>query len=154
MGSCGKLLTDLFNKIKERLNKDKVAFHYSFDSRLQLLSLRTDLLSVEQILLNLADNAVKYADNEKPSITINVVQTHRMITIRFTDNGPGIPANVQKDLFRAFSRSAKAEQGRKPGVGLGLALSRDLARSIGGDLLLEHSSAKGSTFILQLPLGE
>ena len=154
VGSCGKLLTDLFNKIKERLNKDKVAFHYSFDSRLQLLSLRTDLLSVEQILLNLADNAVKYADNEKPSITINVVQTHRMITIRFTDNGPGIPANVQKDLFRAFSRSAKAEQGRKPGVGLGLALSRDLARSIGGDLLLEHSSAKGSTFILQLPLGE
>lgn len=154
VGSCGKLLKELFEKIKDRLNKENIAFHYTFDSRLQLLSLRTDLLSVEQILLNLADNAVKYAEAEKPAITINVVQTHRMITIRFSDNGPGIPPAVQKDLFRAFSRSAKAEQGRKPGVGLGLALSRDLARSIGGELTLEHSSNKGSTFILQLPLGE
>ena len=55
---------------------------------------------------------------------------------------------------RPFSRSAKSESGRKPGVGLGLALSRDLARSIGGDLSLEKSDSKGSTFLLTLPLGE
>lgn len=153
-GACGKLLPELFNKIKERLNKDGVEMQYTLDSRLQLLSLRTDLLSVEQILLNLADNAVKYAENKKPSVHLNVLRAHRMLAIRFTDNGPGIPQELQKDLFRPFSRSAKAESGRKPGVGLGLALSRDLARSIGGELALERSDAKGSTFVLTLPLGE
>lgn len=153
-GACGKLLPELFGKIKERLGKDGVELQYTLDSRLQLLSLRTDLLSVEQILINLADNAVKYAESKKPSVHIHVLRQHRMLAIRFTDNGPGIAPQVQKDLFRPFSRSAKAESGRKPGVGLGLALSRDLARSIGGDLTLERSDEKGSTFILTLPLGE
>lgn len=153
-GPCGKLLPALFDKIKERLNKDGVELRYTLDSRLQLLSLRTDLLSVEQILMNLADNAAKYAETNKPCLTLNVLQGHRTLCIRVTDNGPGIPPQVQKNLFRPFSRSAKAESGRKPGVGLGLALSRDLARSINGELALEHSDAKGSTFILSLPLGE
>ncbi len=154
IGACGKLLPALFAKIKERLNKDGVEMQYTLDSRLQLLSLHTDLLSIEQILLNLADNAVKYAENKKPSVHISVIRTHRMLAIRFSDNGPGIAPELQKDLFRPFSRSAKAESGRKPGVGLGLALSRDMARSIGGDLVLETSSDKGCTFVLTLPLGE
>lgn len=154
VGACGKLLPPLFEKIRERLAKDGVELVHTPDSRLQLLSLRTDLLSVEQILINLADNAVKYAENRKPVVHISVLRSHRMLSIRFSDNGPGIAPSLQKDLFRPFSRSAKAESGRKPGIGLGLALSRDLARSIGGDLYLEKSDAKGSTFVLSLPLGE
>ncbi|MBR3926097.1 MAG: HAMP domain-containing histidine kinase [Akkermansia sp.] len=153
-GSCSKLLPELFAKIKERLKKGGVDFHYTLDPRTTLLTLRTDLLSVEQILTNLADNALKYAEAEHPAISINVLQNHRSLAIRFADNGPGIPQELQKDLFRPFSRSAKSESGRKPGVGLGLALSRDLARSIGGELSLEKSDSKGSTFLLTLPLGE
>ena len=153
-GACSKLLPELFAKIKERLSKGGVSLHYTLDPRTTLITLRTDLLSVEQILTNLADNAVKYAEAEHPEVSINVLQTHRTLAIRFADNGPGIPRELQKDLFRPFSRSAKSESGRKPGVGLGLALSRDLARSIGGELSLEKSDAKGSTFLLTLPLGE
>ena len=52
----------------------------------------------------------------------------------------------------AFSRSARDVEGRKPGVGLGLALSRDVARSIGGELILEKSDDKGTVFTLTLPL--
>ena len=112
------------------------------------------MLSVEQILTNLADNSIKYAEAEHPEVNINVLQTHRVLSIRFSDNGPGIPVELQKSLFRPFSRSARSENGRKPGVGLGLALSRDLARSIGGELTLEKTDNKGSTFLLTLPLGE
>ena len=153
-GPCGKILPVLFDKIKERLSKDGVELRYTLDSRLQLLSIRTDLLSVEQILMNLADNAAKYAETNTPCVTISVLQAHRTLCIRVSDNGPGIPEAVRNNLFRPFSRSAKAESGRKPGVGLGLALSRDLARSINGELTLERSDDKGSTFILSLPLGE
>lgn len=153
-GACSKLLPELFNKVKERLKKGGVDCHHTLDPRTTLLTLRTDLLSVEQILTNLADNAVKYAESAHPMVNINVLQTHRTLAIRFSDNGPGIAPELQKDLFRPFSRSAKSESGRKPGIGLGLALSRDLARSIGGELSLEKSDSSGSTFLLTLPLGE
>ncbi len=154
VGTCGKLLPELMDKVKEHLQKAHVEMHYTADPRLQLQTLRTDLLSVEQILTNLADNAIKYAENSKPKVSVNIMRAHRMLLIRFTDNGPGIPEAVRKDLFRPFSRSARAESGRKPGVGLGLALSRDLAQSIGGDLVLERSDNTGCTFTLSLPIGE
>ncbi len=154
VGTCSKLLPELFAKVKERLAKAGVECHYTLDPRTTLITMRTDLLSVEQVLINLADNAIKYAEAKHPSVSINVLQSHRTLAIRFADNGPGIPAELQKGLFRAFSRSAKSESGRKPGVGLGLALSRDLARSIGGDLVLDKSDAAGTTFLLTLPLGE
>ena len=154
VGACSKLLPALFRTVEERLKKGGVSCHYTLDPRTTLITLRTDLLSVEQILSNLADNVIKYAEAEHPAVNINVLQTHRTLSIRFADNGQGIPPAQQKDIFRPFSRSAKSESGRKPGVGLGLALSRDLARSIGGDLTLEKSDSKGSTFLLTLPLGE
>lgn len=127
---------------------------YNIDPRAGLLQLRTDLLSLEQILTNLADNAAKYVEGSAPAVTIHVIQTHRTLSLRFSDNGPGISKEARRRLFQPFSRSAKAEHGDKPGIGLGLALSRDLAHSIGGDLVLEHSDKKGSTFLLTLPLGE
>ncbi|MBQ9835800.1 MAG: HAMP domain-containing histidine kinase [Akkermansia sp.] len=151
---CGKLLPALFEKVGEHLRKAGFQFTQTIDSRTGLLSLRTDLLSVEQILTNLADNAIKYAAGAHAAVNIRVIQTHRALSIRFSDNGPGISDNARKQLFQPFSRSAKDAAGSKPGIGLGLALSRDLARSIGGDLKLEHSDENGTTFLLTLPLGE
>lgn len=153
-GPCNKLLESLFRKVGDRLRKAGLEFHYTIDARTGLLSLRTDLLSVEQILTNLADNAIKYAEGAAPAVSINVIQTHRTLSLRFTDNGPGIAPEARHKLFHPFSRTAQAASGRKPGVGLGLALSRDLARSIGGELMLERSDEKGTTFLLTLPLGE
>ncbi len=153
-GACGKLLPGLFNKIGTQLQKAGFSFTQAVDSRTGLLSLRTDLLSVEQILTNLADNAIKYAASAHPAVTIQAIQTHRALAIRFTDNGPGFSDTARKHLFQPFSRSAKEATGSKPGIGLGLALSRDMARSIGGDLKLERSDSSGTTFLLTLPLGE
>ncbi len=152
--SCAKLLPPLFAKVEEKLKQAGFHVTISIDPRCKLQSLRTDLLSVEQIFTNLADNAIKYAGGDKAAVSISVHVTHRTLTIRFADHGKGMEEEARKTLFRPFSRSAKATSGRKPGVGLGLALSRDLARSIGGELALEDSSEKGTTFVLTLPLGE
>lgn len=153
-GACAELLTPLFEKICAHLRKAGFSVSFSIDKRAGLLLLRTDMISVEQILLNLADNAIKYVDREHRSITIHAIQTHRTLSIRFSDNGAGMSAQAQKRLFRPFSRSAEGSHAQKPGVGLGLALSRDLARSIGGSLSLERSDERGTTFLLTLPLGE
>lgn len=154
-GLCRELLDKAFSKIIGQLSDAGFKTHITHDKRCDMVTLHTDLLSLEQILTNLADNAVKYAATAAtPTINISMVRTHNMLGIRFTDNGPGIPEELQKSLFRPFSRSARAEQGRKPGVGLGLALARDMARSIGGELVLEKSSDAGSTFLLTLPIGD
>ncbi len=153
-GPCAEILPPIIGGITDKLKR--AGFHVSltFDPHCKLLSLRTDLLSVEQILNNLADNAIKYAGGEGAAVNISIMQVHRMLSIRFADHGKGMDEEAKKTVFRPFSRSASAERGRKPGVGLGLALSRDLARSIGGELELGSSTEKGTAFVLNLPLGE
>lgn len=152
-GPCRSLLDTVFDKTAARLKAAGFRVAVTHDTRTDLITLRTDLLSLEQIFTNLADNAVKYAATaEHPAVNITVVRKHRELAIRFADNGGGMAEEVKGRLFRPFSRSAKAVQGRKPGVGLGLALSRDVARSVGGELSLEKSDAKGTTFLLTLPL--
>ena len=75
----------------------------------------------------------------------------RFLVIRVEDEGKGISDSLKGKLFRPFSRSAEEAAGKQPGVGLGLALSRELARSMGGDLCLEESS-HGCRFALRIPL--
>lgn len=153
-GPCRELLGAQFEKAAERLRTAGFKVTVTQDKHTDLISLKTDLISLEQILTNLADNAAKYARTaEKPAVNLSVVRKHDSLAIRFADNGPGIAADVRRSgLFRPFSRSADSDKGRRPGVGLGLALSRDIARSVGGELALEKSDEHGTTFLLTLPL--
>ncbi len=154
VGPCADLLPPLFEKVSDKLKQAGFQVSVNIDPRCKLQSLRTDLLSVEQILTNLADNAIKYAGGEHAAVTLSVMLAPRALSIRFADHGKGMEEEAKKTIFRPFSRSARATSGRQPGVGLGLALSRDLARSIGGELALEGSSDQGTSFVLALPLGD
>ena len=140
-------------KVEFRLKEAGFRVQVKHDKRTELLTLNTDIISLEQIFTNLADNAIKYAATaEHPSISITTLRGHDTLSIRFADNGPGIPGKLQRDIFRPFSRSARDVEGRKPGVGLGLALSRDVARSLGGNMVLEKSDNSGTAFTITLPL--
>jgi signal transduction histidine kinase len=98
-----------------------------------------------RILFNLLHNAVSVARDHGTlrSIDIAVERTDGTIVVRVADDGPGLPASVRKQLFRAAVASAK-------GSGLGLAIARELAEMSGGTLRLAPS-AKGATFVLELP---
>ena len=151
-GPCRQLLSGVFEKTAERLRSAGFKVTVTQDAKTELLSLRTDILSLEQILTNLADNAVKYAGCvNAPAVAISTMRSHRNLLVRFADNGPGMRDEVRRRLFQPFSHTA---QPGKPGIGLGLALSRDIARSIGGELSVEKSTSQGTSFILTLPLGE
>ncbi len=69
-----------------------------------------------------------------------------------SDHGPGIDAREARRLFRPFHKSARDAAQSAPGVGLGLALSRRLARAIGGDLRAVRTGAGGAAFCLRLPI--
>lgn len=115
---------------------------------------QADPSAVEQVLLNLVDNASKYAGRSADRrVHIEASVGPRSVAIKVRDHGPGLPAAAARRLFRPFSRSARDAAGSAPGVGLGLALSRRLARSMGGDLRLEAHPDGGACFVLELPAG-
>ncbi len=118
------------------------------------LRIRADLAAVEHILFNLIDNAAKYAaQSAPPEVLIRAVAANGKVEIAVADHGPGIPAADHGRIFRPFHKSASQAAETKPGVGLGLALSRRLARAQQGELLLGEASsgASGACFILRLP---
>ena len=115
------------------------------------LSVHVDSSAVEQILFNLVDNACKYAVNaEERIIEVRAARRGSAVEISVSDRGPGIRGETRKTLFTAFSKSAHDAANTAPGVGLGLALSRRLARSMKGELRYEDAS-EGARFVLRLP---
>ncbi len=104
------------------------------------------------ILQNLLDNAFKYRRGEGHEVALAVARDGRQVTIEVRDNGLGIPEDARKHLFEKFYR-AHPESAVPRGAGIGLALSRALARRLGGDVRLERTSSAGSAFALVLPAG-
>ncbi|MFI3243257.1 MAG: HAMP domain-containing sensor histidine kinase [Akkermansia sp.] len=151
-GRCEELLPPLLDKMKRHLEQAGFQCSYQIDRRCQLLQLKTDLILLEQILTNLADNSIKYGRGEKAIVNIQVQQQRRTIIIRFSDKGAGLDDHIKNHIFVPFKRAQESEG--KPGVGLGLALSRSLARALGGELTLEHSDSQGCSFIISLPTGD
>jgi signal transduction histidine kinase len=94
-----------------------------------------DPAAVEQILFNLIDNACKYAAGaDDRRIHLETATDAHRVTLRVRDHGPGVAQRAARRLFRPFSRVPSTANASTPGIGLGLALSRRLARGIGGEL--------------------
>ena len=116
-------------------------------------SLETDPEIVGQILFNLVDNACKYGRTAGAgAIGIGAALEGGRLALRVRDDGPGVPERVRRAIFHPFERGALDAADPNPGVGLGLALSRGLARDLGGELELEAVPGRGASFRLRLPL--
>lgn len=114
------------------------------------LTVRADREKLQQILLNLLTNAIKFTATGG-QITVGCVNKGSTIGVHVADTGVGIPPDKIATIFDPFvqvdSRLIRAQEG----IGLGLAISRDLARGMGGELEVASSEGAGSTFTLTLP---
>ncbi len=146
-----ELFEPIAEKIERRLTEAGFKFTFILAQPIRILPIKTDSVAVEQIMDNLTTNAIKYAKVDKARIQLTVQADRHNIVVRFRDNGPGISRKNAKLVFLPFSRTRDATESRKPGVGLGLSLARDTARSLGGDLQLEFGALRGASFILTLP---
>ena len=106
---------------------------------------------VRQILLNLVMNAVKHATAGGGHITLSFATTPGTVSIDVADTGPGIPGEKLAAIFEPFVQLANGLTERRGGAGLGLTISRDLARAMNGDLSVESTVGVGSRFTLRLP---
>ncbi|MES2570510.1 MAG: PAS domain S-box protein [Verrucomicrobiota bacterium] len=117
------------------------------------LTLHTDQRALNQIILNLLHNAIKFTDTGRIRFQLRRwEEAHQAFTqIDIADTGIGIEADQQARLFEAFAQAGSAAKRRQQGTGLGLHLSQKLAGLLGGRITFESEPGKGSTFTLFLP---
>gem|GEM_PF-3675645 len=114
------------------------------------LVLITDATRLEQILLNLLTNAVKFTD--KGGITIEVLVDGPSVEFRVSDTGIGIPEEALDRIFAEFEQAEQTAAQGRPGTGLGLSISHRFAMMLGGSLSVKSKVGVGSTFVLRLPI--
>ena len=120
----------------------------------ELLFVLADHEKLRQILLNLLSNAIRYT-TEGGHITISAsAHGDTVVAITVSDNGPGIPTDKQSIIFEPFVQLDRSLTQTREGVGLGLAISRELARGMNGELSVESVNGRGSAFTLTLPRGD
>ncbi|MHA6719432.1 ATP-binding response regulator [Sphingomonas sp. RS6] len=124
---------------------------YVVDGRLPAY-VRTDEKRLRQILINLLSNAIKYTERGGATLTVRYRSQSAAIEIR--DTGPGIPPEDLERIFEPFERGRDADDAMQPGIGLGLSITRVLARILGGEVTATSTMGEGSRFLLRLLLPE
>jgi signal transduction histidine kinase len=104
---------------------------------------------VLQVLLNLVGNAIRYSPANS-QVWIRLALEGEMAQVIVADQGPGLAEDQQSRVFEKFERLGRSGDG---GSGLGLYISRRLARAMGGDLTVESAPGHGARFILSVPCG-
>jgi two-component system, OmpR family, phosphate regulon sensor histidine kinase PhoR len=103
---------------------------------------------IQQVLFNLLDNAAKYAGGP---ITVRVEDADGFVRLSVTDSGPGLTLAEQERIFEKFYRAGPQLTRPSGGTGLGLYISRELVRRMGGRLAVRSQPAEGATFVVELP---
>jgi signal transduction histidine kinase len=139
------------SRLGERATDSQMQLEIEVDNEVAGLSIVTQAATIEQILFNLLDNACKYAQTASDRrIIVTVDSSGDRFRFCVRDFGPGILPSDRKRMYQPFQQSQSATANAIPGVGLGLALCKRMARSLGGNLVDEPGNP-GMNFILDLP---
>jgi signal transduction histidine kinase len=135
-------LRDLIDETAQVLRPDEIGVTIE-NNVPNTLVLALDREQIYRVLVNLMRNAVEAGADH---VTISVTGENGLTRLNIGDNGPGLPARVQENLFKPFTGS-----GRHGSTGLGLAIARDLVRAHGGELQLAQTGPSGTVFVMELP---
>ena len=151
-------LRNLIDKVaksqEQQIAKQNLSLHVSIDADVPDL-LVGDPLRIQQVLLNLLGNAIKFTAQGAISIDVSVVEEGAfrvLLDISVTDTGIGIAAELHERIFEPFVQVFDANSSHYRGSGLGLSISRSLAGLMGGTVELESQVGTGSSFHLLIPL--
>jgi len=136
--ATAQLLEDRKAKLQVRLPKE-------------LPSVPADRDRVKQVMLNLLSNAAKFCDDERGRVAVELAVEDGGVRVDVRDNGPGIDPEDQELIFDRFRQGGQTMTERPAGTGLGLPISREIIRQLGGELWVESAPGEGSTFSFVLP---
>jgi signal transduction histidine kinase len=143
-----------FRQVAEERNLD---FHVEMDPKLPP-AIQTDSKRLQQVLRNLLSNAFKFTEQGGVTLRIGSAEGTPLragsewVSLSVTDTGIGIPEDKQRIIFEAFQQADGTTSRKYGGTGLGLSISREIARLLGGEIVLSSAPGRGSTFTLFLPL--
>jgi len=112
----------------------------------QHVEIFTNKTALEQILINLISNGIKYNDKSEPAIHIDVEEQDEWLKITVTDNGPGIDDEHHDRIFHIFETASPADRTGKKGTGIGLATVKSLVEGLGGTISVRSEIGTGSSF--------
>ncbi|HEX9192922.1 MAG TPA: response regulator, partial [Burkholderiales bacterium] len=157
-------IRDYVERTFRQVAQDKgLGFVVDLDASLPAV-IHTDEKRLQQILKNLLSNAFKFTERGRVDLRISRAKSGwtpgnalfdvapHVVALAVTDTGIGLPENKQKVIFEAFQQADGTTSRRYGGTGLGLSISRELTRLLGGEIRVESSPGRGSTFTLYLPL--
>ena len=152
----GEVLENLFSMLNHKATEKRLKLTIEAAPALNQLALRGDPLRLSQVLLNLTSNAVKFTEQGKVTVRVEILSEDiDRINLRFTieDTGIGINSNEQERLFTAFEQADNSMSRKYGGTGLGLAISQHLVHLMGGEIGLNSEIGKGSSFWFTVHLG-
>jgi two-component system, OmpR family, phosphate regulon sensor histidine kinase PhoR len=142
-----QVIGDVFNGLSHRAAKHGVTLRHNV---VEDFYVDADRRRLEQILINLVDNAIKF-NHPGGAVTVLAVASEGSQTIKVSDTGPGIPPESLPRVFERFYRVDKARSREAGGTGLGLAIVKHLALAHGGEAYVASEVGAGSEFSIKLP---
>ncbi|WDP90934.1 MAG: response regulator [Desulfobacter sp.] len=149
------VLDNLANLISMKTQKKGIELIFNLDSQVPT-HLKGDPLRLGQILLNLANNAVKFTEKGEIEVSVSPLETdEKNVLIRFSvrDTGIGLSKEQQNKLFQSFSQADMSTTRKYGGTGLGLTISKKLAEMMGGEIGVQSTMGQGTMFWFTVRLG-
>jgi signal transduction histidine kinase len=146
-------LQALLRNVLEKLSPQARSSGVRLEEELErVVEITGDGENLTQVFVNLIENAIKYS-KRGGRVLVTCCQQEDRVEIHVYDNGPGIPATDQARIFERFYQTDKSRSGGPGrGVGLGLAIAKQLLTSMGGTISVESAPASGSDFMVKLPI--
>lgn len=143
-----EILEHVLKIFKPRIYKKGIEIKTEVDKKVPVIY--ADSLKLEQVFINLLDNAIKYTDHGEINISIKGVD--KKVEIRFQDTGVGIPGEHLARIFERFYTVDKSRSRQLGGTGLGLSIVKHIIQLHGGSIDVQSKPGSGSTFIILLPI--
>lgn len=140
-------MTDLRDMLDRIIGKSRRQNAKIEENLAEKLMIRLRPMAMERAIANIISNACKYA----PKVWVNAYAQSDTIEITVDDNGPGIAEHLREEVFRPFYRIEKSRNKATGGIGLGLAIARDIIHAHGGEIFLETSNQGGLRVVVRLP---
>ena len=148
-----ELIDDMISEAIDHLSRQLKRFVLQRIRSEELLFVRADARLIVQMIINLLDNAVKYAP-EGSTITIGAAAQEDKVVVRIADNGPGIPDDQKDLIFDLFYSSGNPTGDSRRGLGIGLSLCDSIVRAHGGTISVSDNEPHGAVFAFSLPRDE
>jgi len=144
-----RLVRETLDAYRYQIEQNGFTFQEQIEDSLP--PVRVDREAIARSLLNLVNNAVKYSPREK-FLSVKLFRSGDEIKLQVADHGMGIPISEQSKIFEKFYRVGDPLVHNTKGSGLGLSLVRHIVQAHGGEVAVESTPGKGSTFTIALPL--